>query len=210
RRRRAGSRRARRGRTRRRSCAHRARRRRRGAGGRHRRGAGAPRRGTGGRGRDVGVARGRSASCPLARSRRDVAARARRAARVVPGGDADVGALLRRLLAKVVLVADWQQAIELALGDRSVVFVTPDGDRFGGGMAWRAGAGGRTVVTPAALEDARHHATAAETARDAADRALRHARGRLDELKAAEQRRAETLRARRRAVDAALDDTARR
>ncbi len=123
-----------------------------------------------------------------------------------PGLDA----VLRRLLANVVLAADWRQAVDLALSDPGIVAVTIEGDRFGGGGAWRAGPSGRTAVTPAALEEARTRAAEAETTRDTAEAGVRDARERVAQARAAEQRAAEALRARRHQVDQALDEVGRR
>ena len=62
---------------------------------------------------------------------------------------ADLDALVRSLLARVVLVeAGWRAALDLALDDPEIVAVTRDGDRFGGPTPWRAGPAGRSAVTP--------------------------------------------------------------
>lgn len=117
---------------------------------------------------------------------------------------------VRALLADIVLVSDWQHALDLAVADAGLIAVTPDGDRFGGGGTWRAGPSGRSAVTPAAYDEARDQAIAAESARDAATAAMISARDQVARAKQAEQLRHDTLRARRREVDRAIDDVTRR
>src|SRR5262245_14494894 len=63
--------------------------------------------------------------------------------------------VLARLFASYVLVdGGWEQALDVALANPEIIAVTREGDRFGGPTPWRAGPGGSTVVTPAALADA--------------------------------------------------------
>jgi chromosome segregation protein len=128
---------------------------------------------------------------------------------------ADLDALVRSLLARVVLVeAGWHAALDLALDDPDIVAVTRDGDRFGGPTPWRAGPEGKSAVTPSTLADARARADDAEAGAVAARNALGSARRRLDaardiELAARRQRQAEYDDARRElaAAESAVRDT---
>jgi chromosome segregation protein len=107
----------------------------------------------------------------------------------------DLGGVLERLLAGIVLVeGGWRSALEVVLAHPDVVVVTRDGDRLGGSGPWRLGTGTAPAVTQAALEDAAAEAAAAETARAAADRARAEAIAQL-----------ETSRARQRDAQAAHD-----
>jgi chromosome segregation protein len=107
----------------------------------------------------------------------------------------DLGGVLERLLAGIVLVeGGWRPALDIVLAHPDVVVVTRDGDRLGGSGPWRLGTGTPPAVTQAALEDAAAEAAAAETARTAADRARAEAIAQL-----------ETTRARQRDAQAAHD-----
>jgi chromosome segregation protein len=93
----------------------------------------------------------------------------------------DLGGVLERLLAGIVLVeGGWRSALEVVLAHPDVVVVTRDGDRLGGSGPWRLGTGTAPAVTQAALEDAAAEAAAAETARAAADRARAEAIAQLE------------------------------
>ncbi len=117
---------------------------------------------------------------------------------------------LRRLLANVALVeSGWRAALDLALEDPAVVAVTPEGDRFGGLTAWRAGPPGRSAVTPAALAEATEEAERAEIARSAAEAEVDAARSRLEAARSAEQARADAERERRSEIDRAQAEAAR-
>jgi chromosome segregation protein len=138
--------------------------------------------------------RARAAVPPGARSVRDLV-RAR-----VPGLDE----ALDRLLGPAVLVGDWRTALALALGQPDLVVVTPDGDRFGGGV-WSVGSAPGPVVTQHALEEAYERATAAEVARAEAQRTVESARAALAAARASELRRA-ALEERRAILSARLGD----
>jgi chromosome segregation protein len=126
-------------------------------------------------------------------------------------GRTDLDRAIRRLLANVVLVeAGWGAALDLALAEPGIVAVTREGDRFGGGRVWRAGPGGRSAVTPAALAEATTKAEAAEAARDRAQSELAIERFALDNARRAEQELAAALRERKAEVDRAVDDITRR
>ncbi len=85
----------------------------------------------------------------------------------VRGTRIDVDPLLDELLGMAVVVeGGWALALDLALQRRELTVVTPDGDRFSGGL-WRAGASG-SGATGAALEEAR---TRARSSDDAANKA---------------------------------------
>jgi chromosome segregation protein len=93
----------------------------------------------------------------------------------------DLGGVLERLLAGIVLVeGGWRPALEVVLAHPDVVVVTRDGDRLGGSGPWRLGTGTAPAVTQAALEDAAAEAAVAETARAAADRARAEAIAQLE------------------------------
>jgi chromosome segregation protein len=90
----------------------------------------------------------------------------------VPGVDA----LLDSLLSHAVVVGGgWEEAADLAAARPDLVVVTPDGDRFSGGL-WRTGAAG-AGATGAALEEARAKAEAALERISAAAAFLEAARG---------------------------------
>jgi chromosome segregation protein len=92
----------------------------------------------------------------------------------------DVEAALARLLAGTVLVdAPWTAALDLALSRPDVVVVTPAGDRFGGRGPWRAGGGGVSGVTQAALDEARTRAADALERRARAETVVGSARSHL-------------------------------
>jgi chromosome segregation protein len=106
--------------------------------------------------------------------------------------------LLGRMLAGMVLVdAGWRTALELALAQPDLVFLTPGGDRLGGGAPWQIGSAAAATVTQAAFEEAIAHAADAEAARADAASGVERARALLDtarasatELLALEHRRA--------------------
>ncbi len=117
-------------------------------------------------------------------------------------------AAVRRLLANVVLVDEWSAALDLALADPALVTVTPDGDRFGGATAWRAGRLGTSAVTAAARDEAVAKAEQCEGELASADASVRTARERLELAKSGDRARAASLRARRSDVDRAVDEAA--
>ena len=124
-----------------------------------------------------------------------------------PGLDVAV----RRLLANVVLVErGWEVALDVALNDPGILVVTREGDRFGGGKVWRAGPGGRSAVTPAALDEATAKADRAIEERTRAQAAVSAARAAVEAARRAEQDLARDLRARKAEVDRAVDDITRR
>ena len=97
----------------------------------------------------------------------------------------DLGPVLERLLAGIVLVeGGWRPALDTVLAHPDVVVVTRDGDRLGGSGPWRLGSGTAPAVTQAALEDAAAEAAVAETARAAADRARAEAIAQLEAIRA--------------------------
>ena len=113
-------------------------------------------------------------------------------------------AAVRRLLANVVLVHYWSDALDLALANPALVAVTPDGDRFGGASPWRAGPLGAPAVTTAARDEALARAEQAQVELVAAEASVRTARERLELAKAGERARATALRDRRVEVDRAV------
>ena len=97
------------------------------------------------------------------RDTRDLPAGCRILRSHVRGTRSDVDPLLDELLGRAVVVeGGWAHALDLALERRELVVVTPDGDRFSGGL-WRAGASG-SGATGAALEEARSRARSSEEA----------------------------------------------
>ncbi len=97
---------------------------------------------------------------------------------------------LTRLLARAVLVADWQVALDLVLAHPDLVAVTPEGDRLGGDGPWNVGGAHDAAVTQAALDEAQERATSAEVARAEAERTVEAARAALGAAREAEVRRA--------------------
>ncbi|MFM8266944.1 MAG: hypothetical protein ACKOA2_02880, partial [Ilumatobacteraceae bacterium] len=95
-----------------------------------------------------------------------------------------VDALLDRLLVAAVRAASWTEAVDLSLGDPTLVVVTDDGGRFGS-SGWRIGAT-LAGATAAALDEARDRATAANTELARVDDALAAARGALERARQAE------------------------
>ncbi len=86
-----------------------------------------------------------------------------------------VDSLLDDVLTRAVVVdGGWEAALDLALQRPELVVVTPDGDRFSGGL-WRTGASG-PGATGAALEEAREQAAASEALVERAAAALREAK----------------------------------
>jgi chromosome segregation protein len=99
----------------------------------------------------------------------------------VPG----LSAVLGRLLGGMVLVdTGWRTALELALAQPDLVFVTRYGDRLGG-AAWHVASDETTTVTQAALEEAVARTTEAETDRADAAARVEEARAKLDTTRAA-------------------------
>ena len=126
-------------------------------------------------------------------------------------GNPHLAVTVRHLLANVVLVdSGWSAALDVALAHPSLVCVTSDGDRFGGGRIWRAGPTGQGVITESARDDAAAAAEAAERARDVANAALRSARERYDAARRDEQVAGSELRSRRAELDRAVDEVATR
>jgi chromosome segregation protein len=100
----------------------------------------------------------------------------------------DLGGVLDRLLAGIVLVeGGWRPALDMVLAHPDVVVVTRDGDRLGGSGPWCLGSGTAPAVTQAALEDAAAEAAAAETARAAAERARVEAVAQLEAVRTRQQ-----------------------
>jgi chromosome segregation protein len=106
---------------------------------------------------------------------------------------ADLDRALRRLLAGVVVVDTWAEALEIAGPD--VVAVTREGARLGGAGPWRIGPASAAITrraldeAQAAIAGAAASVAAARTARDAALAAVQAARA--AEHEAAERRRQE-------------------
>ncbi|MFM2077374.1 MAG: chromosome partition protein [Actinomycetota bacterium] len=110
----------------------------------------------------------------------------------VSGGDAvrphvrsrhdGVPELLDAVLGGAVRVANWNDAVDLAIADPTAVVVTADGDRFGP-TGWRIGAAGGGA-TAAALEEAQERQAVAQTELARVDTALAGAKA---ELQAARQ-----------------------
>jgi chromosome segregation protein len=98
-----------------------------------------------------------------------------------------VEAALDRMLAGVVVAADWEAAVGVAAADPGAVVVTRGGDRFGP-SAWRVGRRG-SGATGAALEEARERCAATEHERDRARSAVEEARTQLAAARELEQRR---------------------
>ncbi|HET9075538.1 MAG TPA: chromosome segregation protein SMC [Acidimicrobiales bacterium] len=121
--------------------------------------------------RPDGAPRGPGGSAPAA----DLPDGATRLRGRVRGRLPGVDHLLDDLLGPAVVVeAGWEAALDLALAQPRLVVVTPDGDRFSGGL-WRTGAAG-PGATGAALEEARERAAAAAGAAERAAVDLRDAR----------------------------------
>jgi chromosome segregation protein len=94
-------------------------------------------------------------------------------------GSEAVGTLLDSLLSRAVVVEDgWEAASYLATSRPDLIVVTPDGDRFVGGL-WRTGATG-AGATRAALDEARGQAEVALARVSAAAVALADARREAD------------------------------
>ena len=94
---------------------------------------------------------------------RDLPAGCRTLRSRVRGTRSDVDPLLDELLGRAIVVeGGWAHALDLALERRELIVVTPDGDRFSGGL-WRAGASG-SGATGAALEEARTRARSSDEA----------------------------------------------
>jgi chromosome segregation protein len=99
---------------------------------------------------------------------------------------AGIESLLDHLLGGAVVVdADWEGALEVALRHPGAVVVTRRGDRFGA-AGWRLRAAG-SGATGAALEEAVSRAEQAVAARDAARTAMDEARARLAAARREEQ-----------------------
>ncbi len=106
----------------------------------------------------------------------------------------DVEPLLDRLLGSAVAVENgWTAALDLALANPTVTFVTREGDRFGS-AGWRIGKTG-SGATGAALEEAQLAADSAATAATAAASALASARTELDTARVDRRRLADELNA---------------
>lgn len=122
-------------------------------------------------------------------------------------GRPGINEVLASILANVVLVdGGWMSALDVALADSRFVAVTRDGDRFGGGRVWRAGAPGRGAVTPAAVHDANSHADEAEASLEIANAELSTSRVALDTARHAEAAFSSALRARKVEVDRASQE----
>jgi chromosome segregation protein len=123
-----------------------------------------------------------------ARSPASVPVGARPLAECVRARRPDLGPVLERLLAGIVLVeGGWRPALDAVLAHPDVVVVTRDGDRLGGAGPWRLGGGTAPAVTQAALEDAAAEAAAAETARAAAERARAEAVAQFEAVRTRER-----------------------
>ncbi|MDH3754549.1 MAG: chromosome segregation protein SMC [Acidimicrobiia bacterium] len=135
------------------------------------------------------------------------------AARVPTGGSAirshvrsaepGVDSLLDRLVGATVVVADWADAVDLALADPTATVVTRDGGRFGT-SGWRVGAP-RTGATGAALEEAISHAESAIAEVDEARAALDIDLAELDDARRAEADLAEVGRVNQRTLVSATE-----
>ncbi|MHB8465700.1 MAG: chromosome segregation protein SMC [Acidimicrobiales bacterium] len=101
----------------------------------------------------------------------------------VRSSDADVQALLRRLLAWSVS-ARVEDALDIAVTHPAVTVVTRSGDRFGA-SGWRTGSGS-AGATGAALEEARVAASTAQAELAAAERVRDRARGVAADARSAE------------------------
>ncbi len=111
----------------------------------------------------------------------------RRVRALLPG----VESLLDQLLDNSFVVrGSWEEAVEVAVANPRLVVVTPEGDRFSGGL-WRAGAGG-PGATAAAVEEARRRVEETAAAVDAAQSDYARA---LQESEAARRSVAEATRA---------------
>ncbi|MEO5901055.1 MAG: hypothetical protein ABIR68_13155, partial [Ilumatobacteraceae bacterium] len=97
---------------------------------------------------------------------------------------AGVPALLARLLAGVVRVGSWTEAVDRALTDPGTIVVTDHGDRFGP-AGWRLGAAGGGA-TAAALDEAQQRLATAEQALHADESALASAAAELHAARQAE------------------------
>ena len=117
-----------------------------------------------------------------------------------------VESLLDDLLGPAVVVGSgWEAALDLALDRPHLVVVTPEGDRFSGGL-WRTGAAG-PGATGAALEEAKEHAAAAAAGAERAAAALRDAKQAHEQARsarAAASRAVEANSSRQRAASDAL------
>jgi chromosome segregation protein len=102
----------------------------------------------------------------------------------VRSSDPRVSELLDVLLSRAVRVGSWADAVDVALGDPSLVIVTPGGDRFGA-TGWRLGtsAGGATAT---ALEEAVERARVAEQDADSAAAEVANTRSVLQAARSAE------------------------
>jgi chromosome segregation protein len=98
--------------------------------------------------------------------------------------------VLDRLLARHVLVSDWQAALTHVAEHPELVAVTLDGDRIGGDGLWTIGGEHGAAVTQRALEEAQERATNAEVTRAEAERTVEAARAALGAARNAEVRRA--------------------
>jgi chromosome segregation protein len=122
-----------------------------------------------------------------------------RSASVPPGADpvrphvrsknAGVERLLDAILASAARAADFDQAVDIALGSPEAVVVTDAGDRFGP-SGWRLGVSGGGA-TAAALDEANEQLAAADTEMREAEAATQATR---QELQAARNREAELTR----------------
>jgi chromosome segregation protein len=103
--------------------------------------------------------------------------------RTRPGVAGALDAVLDAVLASAVVVADWEEAIELALDRPELVVVTREGDRFAR-SGWRARSTGR-LVTVSAVDEAEARAARAAVAAEEAAARLGVSRRSLDEERAA-------------------------
>ena len=115
-----------------------------------------------------------------------------------------LGLLLARLLAGVVVAPDWERAADAALANPELVVVTPSGDRLSR-SGWTVGAGGARAAAVAAAEAEAQACSAAEEATEARTRLeeSRTAARQMAERYAEATRRAERCTERRGALVAA-------
>ncbi len=120
----------------------------------------------------------------------DVPAGTRRLRDVLHARHDSLQHVLDRLLARHVLVPDWQAALTHVAEHPELVAVTLAGDRIGGDGLWTIGGDHGTAVTQRALEEAQERATNAEVSRAEAERTVEAARAALGAARNAEVRRA--------------------
>ncbi len=114
----------------------------------------------------------------------------RRLRDVLHARDDAVQRVLDRLLARHVLVSDWQAALAHVAEYPELVAVTFDGDRIGGDGLWTIGGEHGAAVTARTLDEAQERATNAEVTRAEAERTVEAARATLGAARNTEVRQA--------------------